>query len=230
MAVYLRGRITIIESENMASNHERDCIVKARDAKLVVAKNGLDKLERDGLRFDGPASGISISRKNFVGGIKYFLLLPMVLVLTLFLFIMTPFAYVSHLREVSKKKQKIKDEIKKLESLSTKVPDEKVLLCLWELHGMDERKYSFDERINLLAVWIEILYGSKVQEKLNLHATVVEIAKRHGRLNKPYYDGDKMAAHFFCRNPVDVLIRKISDDLPAYEKASNRRGQGACNI
>ena len=204
----------------MANDFEKECIAQSRKAKLLAAKNRLIELEKNGVRFDGPTSGLGIKwKKNVAGIITQILFLPVALVLVLFLFAMTPFAYVSHFQEVSKKKQQIKDEIQKLESepLSAQLPDEKVLLYLWKLHGLDKLKYSYDERINLLAIWIEILYGKGILEKSSLQSKFDEIAKSHGRLNKPYYDGKKDAAHFLCINPFDALIHKISEELPAYE-------------
>ena len=79
-----------------------------------------------------------------------------------------------------------------------------------------KHKYSFDEMMNLLAIWIEILYGKEVLEKLGLQSRVKDIVTCFANSNRPYYEGKKDAPHFFFRYPVDELIRELSEELPVY--------------
>ncbi len=116
-------------------------------------------------------------------------------------------------------KQRIKDEIKKLETepLPTQEPDEKVLSALWSLYGLKGEEYSDDERMGLLAVWIEILYGKEVLEDLRLESKVKKIIARQKRLNEPHCSENKSKSHLAGKNTIDALIYKISESLPEYE-------------
>ncbi|MCK5681702.1 peptidoglycan-binding protein [bacterium] len=116
-------------------------------------------------------------------------------------------------------KQRIKNEIKKLETepLPTQEPDEKVLSALWSLYGLKGEEYSVDERVGLLAIWIEILYGKEVLEDLRLETKVKKIIAKQKRLNEQLCSENKSKSHLAGKNTIDALIYKISESLPEYE-------------
>lgn len=139
-----------------------------------------------------------------------------------FLALMVPVAYILHLLEVQNKKRSLKTEIagENINPTNTETPTIKTLESLWQLHGLDEYKYSSEERLELLSEWIEILYGKRIAEGLNLNQRVEAMAIRHAEANRPYYEGKSDAPHFYFVSPVDSLIRELSEELPEYDQSA----------
>lgn len=203
------------------SDKERCCIEITHQARLVAAKARLAELKKNGVPFENPISDLSGGitwNESLVGKLKQITLLPLMLVYVLVSFIMTPIAYVLHLWQSYNKKQKLRREIKALEteSLSGQVPEEKTLESLWELHGLDECESSLDERMNLLSDWVDTLYSEDVSKNLRLKSKVEVIVARRFKINLPYYQGKEGAAHFLLTPPVDSLLRQLSAELPPY--------------
>ena len=203
------------------SDEERCCIVISHQARLAAANARLAELEKNGIPFDSPISGIAGGiewEENIGGRIMQAAILPLVLVFSLFLYVMTPVAYIQHLRKVHQKKKELEREIQAIESelLSDQVPDRKDVESLWRLHGLDERKYSLDERVNLLSNWIDTLYGKDASNNLRLKSKAEDIAERNFKANLPCYE-DKDAPHFRFVSPVDSMARQLSEELPPYQ-------------
>jgi hypothetical protein len=207
--------------QSMISNMERECIEMAHQARLSAARSCHVELEKNGVPFDSPVSGIAsgINWNETLGGkIKQIAIIPLALLFVLFLMAMTPIAYILHLRKVHKKRKETEREIQTLETelLSEQVPDSKDVESLWRLHGLDERKYSLDERMSLLSSWIDILYGKDVSQKLNLKSRVAEIADRSLKANLRCYE-DMGAPHFRFASPVNSVVYQVTKELPLYQ-------------
>jgi len=205
----------------MISNKEHDCIIKAHQAKLAVAMARLAEHRKDGVLFDNPLEGFTgrIKWKEDVGErIIQMALLPLGLVLVLFLLLMIPFIYVVNVWAWYANRKELKSEIKALEEepQSDQAPDEKDLESLWWLHGLEDRKYTSDERLNLLGGWIDILYGEDVAKDLRIQSRVDESRQRQMKANRPYYEG-KDSPHYHFGSPVDSVIRTLSKELSEYE-------------
>lgn len=191
------------------SSKELKCIKQAYAVKLSEAKARLVEHAKSEVYFENLVGVpykkilpelISVfgEKESVSEKIKYGALLPVTFFLVISLILMTPFAYAEKYWEHYKEKQKIKKEIKEQEtkSLSVKFPEEKVLVLLWQLHGLNRYDYKFDVRLNLLSIWIEILYGRETLNTCDLPSRRKEISSRYVKLNQPYYAGTKGAAHF----------------------------------
>ena len=207
----------------MISNKERDCIEKARQARLDAANARLVDVKKNGVPFDSPADGLTWKWKfkwdeKLGDRIVQIVLLILLPVMFLLLFVMTLIAYIFHLWVTHQKKRELKREINELESeaLSGQVPDEKDLESLWWLHGLEDRKYTSDERLNLVSDWVGILYGTDAPKDLRLQSRVDESRERQMKANLPYYEG-KDSPHYHFGSPVDSVIRTLSAELPEYE-------------
>jgi hypothetical protein len=215
--------IAALGLEEMSNNREIQCIKRANEAKVASAQRRLKELCEDGLSFDSPLGGGFWGidwKKEPKERIKQILLMPIAFVLIIFLALMVPIAYLFHLLGVRKKKQSIKNEIaENSQSLNNiEAPTIKTLESLWHLHGLDKYQYNSDEQFALLADWIEILYGKKIAESLNVKQRVEAIADSHIKANQPYYEGESGAAHFFFTPPLESLIRKLSEELCKYDQ------------
>ena len=74
----------------------------------------------------------------------------------------------------TEKKRDLEKEIKlcNLSVECTDKPNIKTIKSLWELHGLDDNKYTMDESIDLLSKWIEILYGADIAMNINIRQRV----------------------------------------------------------
>jgi len=208
--------------QNSLSTKEMECVRVALDAKLLAAKHRLDEIRKNGIPFESPISGFTgkFEWDEKTGKIIIqFLLMPIAFLLILFLMLLTPIAYITHIRDSYKKKQEISNEINNLKQSTQpyEVPKMKSLEFLWNLHGLDEYKYNTTERITVLKKWITVLYGEEIKSKLNFEARLDEITKRHAEANIPFYQGVEGAAHFHFMSSVDSLIRDLTNELPEYD-------------
>lgn len=203
----------------MPSHKELKCIDAAREAKIFYAKRRLDEFCKNGKHFENPLSGIGDALKlklSPVKKIKQVVFMPVgIVILCLF----TPVMYAIHLIEIYGKKSRLKKE---LAHEKTRIEDpkdlkNKTLESLWKIYGLDWHKYTHDERIDLLSKWIAILYGEKTLKKLNITQMVHAIEVKNSNLNRSYFEGKNNTPHFFTRPTVDILIEKLSKDLPKYE-------------
>lgn len=105
---------------------EQECIEKSLEVRIASAKAQLDKLQKEGIPFDreNPLSGIidgvrgGITWEEKISDkIKQILLLPLLPIVLLLVSVLLPFIYITHLRDVSKKKQGLKKEIIELEDV-----------------------------------------------------------------------------------------------------------------
>ncbi len=216
-------------SAKTLSSQEQACIAKARELRLKVANDSLTALVDQGLPFEGPAAGVTLRiqwSNNFSGRLKQIALYPIALPLLLVLLLATPFSYVGHLRQVSKKKAELRQRIALLrdEPRSADAPEQRRLEFLWVLHGIKEDECTFDERLQLLSDWIATLYGPGVAESLNMRERTEDIARRYSEANRPYYEG-RRGPHFNFKPPLDALIEQLSTELPPYDRSDTHRMQ-----
>lgn len=189
----------------------------ATDAKLAVAKRRLSELKR--WRFDSPLGqfgGIAWEtdpRKR----IKQILFLPLGLVAVLVLALLVPLAYLAHILEIHKARRALKQQILALcSSAISKAPSSKTLEELWYQCGLDYGSaLSTEERLELLAKWLVVLYGETRASAINLETRVTAIGQRRVAANMPYYEG-KEAPHFHFSPPIESLVRELSHELPHY--------------
>jgi hypothetical protein len=189
----------------------------ARDVKLLNYKKALSDLVEKGLPFERPMSTSITSykitwRSKLSERVLQALCLPAAVPLFLVLCLLTPIAYILHLKEVAKKKRMFRSKIKEftVEAISFDVPEVKTIGELWKLHGLGKDGYSHDEKLDLLCMWIDALYGTGYSEALDLRKRVQEIAHRHGEANLT------PDLHIYFVPPVESLISKLSEELPPY--------------
>lgn len=61
---------------------------------------------------------------------------------------------------------------------------------------------------------------AKTLEKIKIHKMAREIGVKNSNLNHLYFEG-KDSPHYCVRPIVDILIEKLSKDLPVYEIIKN---------
>lgn len=201
----------------MTSPTEYQCIAKAREVKLRVAQEALADFVVKGVPFKSLVSECAVKidwSNSLVGKVMQIALLPIIFVLVLLGVLLTPIAYVEHLREVAKKKSALREKIQRLstETRSFDVPDNKNLAALWRLHGLEGQGYSSDTRLDLLCGWVDILYGSGSSEAHRLRERVHEFIPQRVTDGLAYVD---IPCILFVP-PVDCLIRKLTEELPTY--------------
>jgi hypothetical protein len=196
---------------------------------LIVKSNSaqrqLTDLRKNGIPIEHPLSGFTTQvewKKEPRKRIIQVLLMPPVITLVIFVFLLTfPIAYVLNIRTAHIKKRDLEKEIKlsDLNFGSTNKPNIKTVESLWELHGLDDSKYTMDECIDLLSKWIKILYGVDIAMNVNIRQRVDTIAANRIELNRAYYEkhGDGMHFHFAPIFPS--VLSLISKELPEYSSS-----------
>ncbi|MEW6077103.1 MAG: hypothetical protein AB1724_04790 [Thermodesulfobacteriota bacterium] len=110
-------------------------------------------------------------------------------------------------------------KIRALESatLSDKAPKEKTLSALWQIYGMAPPAIYYlapdDYGLDLLKKWIEILYGRKTLDELDLDRRIEQIAEGYARAHR-----NNEGIRFVFGPPVETLINQLSTELPPYEE------------
>ena len=202
----------------MVNSIEFQCIEKANIARAALAKLQLAALREKGLTTDTILREIKFN-DYWQGGmllkIKRALLLPIVLIALILVDVLTVGV---NLWETHSDKRKLQAKILKEEIIpkNLEAPKTKTLDSLWQLYGLSERACTNEERLQLLSEWIEILYGESIAKGVNLNQRLETIMSMHAIANRPYYDGESGAAHFYFGSPVDCLISELSEELPEY--------------
>ena len=203
-------------------NIERQCVEQALIVKSNSAQRQLTDLRKNGIPIEHPLSGFTSQvewKKEPRKRIIQILLMPPVITLVIFVFLLTfPIAYVLNIRTTHIKKRDLEKEIKlcdfNLES--TNKPNIKTVESLWELHGLDDNKYTMDECIDLLSKWIKILYGADIAMNINIRQRVDTIATNRMELNRPYYENHSDGIHFHFAPIFPSIVVLISNELSAY--------------
>jgi hypothetical protein len=195
------------------------CITVARVIKLKAAEERLAALSVKGSSWktwQSPLYGVElVDCHESIGTIlKRLAVLPIAIPLLLILAVGAPFDYVGHLRKLARTKADLKDEIRRL--ITSPLPPAespaRTLRALWSRHG--RKGDSSASAVDLLCQWVDILYGSGRSAELKIRERELEICRQTTEANLPYYEGKKGAAHFYFGEPVDILIDKLSEELP----------------
>jgi hypothetical protein len=204
---------------------ERQCVEQALILKSSLAQRQLADLRKNGIPFEHPLSGATSqiewemeSRKRII----QILLVPPVITLNIFVFLLTyPIAYMINIWSTYKIKRELKQMIKlcNLNCISTQSPNIKRLEYLWGLHGLDE-SYTHNECIDLLSVWIKILYGADIASNINIRQKIDTICAKRVELNRPYYENRMEGTHFHFAPVLPSVITLISNELPEYAQKS----------
>jgi len=187
----------------------------ASDAKLTVAKRRLSELES--IRFDSPLKGAGefVWAADSRGKIKQILLLPLAVPL---MALLVQLAYLVHLWGIREERRALKQQVRALSiSVPSDVPSTKTIEALWKHCGLESRALSWDERLQLLARWIGILYGEACASNINVESRARTIAQRQVEANRSFYEG-KERPHFHFTPPIEALVGVLSNELPHYDK------------
>ena len=190
--------------------------------KSNSAQRQLTDLRKNGIPIEHPLSGFTTQvewEKEPRKRIIQILLMPPVITLVIFVFLLTfPIAYVLNIRTTHIKKRDLEKEIKlcDLNLESTNKPNIKTIESLWELHGLDDNKYTMDECVDLLSKWIATLYGEDVALKMDVRQRVDTIATNRIELNRPYYENHSDGIHFHFGPIFPSVLTLISKELSAY--------------
>ncbi|MBA6336669.1 hypothetical protein H4J57_05575 [Colwellia sp. BRX8-7] len=199
-------------------NIERLCVEQALIVKSNSARRQLADLCKNGIPIDHPLSGFTIQvewKKELIKKIIQTLLMPLVI----FLLLLTlPIAYMFNIWTFHRKKRDLEKEIKlcDLNFEGTNNLNIKTVESLWELHGLDDNKYTLDECIDLLSKWIKILYGADLAMNINIRQRVDTIAANRIELNRAYYENESDGIHFHFAPIFPSIIVLISNELSAY--------------
>ena len=197
-----------------------ECIVKYREEKLLSQLRELTVtsiIRNSPLRYvfdvDKPRT-TSVKTRNEK------LLFPCVIALKLLIVLSFPLYFLLVLVSRFFNKRSLKTEIKKvrLQLLSGQSCKNKDLESLWRVNGFDHRECTEDERLAVLKEWIQALYGIKTLDELGLDNMFNEVKGLEARMNAPRnVVGGEGVPHFTLSLPVDMLVDRLSTELPAYE-------------
>jgi hypothetical protein len=195
------------------------CIRKARAMKIQIAEEALAALSMKGSSWKSPMSGVMLIDRHASTGaiVKQIALMPITLVLLLILALLTPFAYVVHLRNLVRERAMLKDEIRRLGSSPLPLDEvsERTLLALWSHCGLSNAECPA-AKLDLLCQWVDILYGSGRASELKIRERLSEIGRRMSEANRPYYDGIEGALRYHFGDPIDTVITELSEELPPF--------------
>jgi hypothetical protein len=206
-------------------NIERQCVEQALIVKSNSAQRQLTDLRKNGIPIDHILSGFTTQvewEKEPRKRIIQILLMPPVITLVILVFLLTfPIAYVLNIRTTHIKKRDLEKEIKlcDLNLESTNKPSIKTVESLWELHGLDDNKYTMDECVDLLSKWIKILYGADIAMNVNIRQRVDTIAANRIELNRAYYENHSDGIHFHFGPIFPSVLSLISKELPEYSSS-----------
>jgi len=93
--------------------------------------------------------------------------------------------------------------------------EEKTVLNLWHLYGIDKNSHGEHRAIRLLNQWLDILYGAGTAKGLDIEGRCSQKWHRNIRMNVPFYT-EENAPHFLFRNPFDCVLEEVSEELPPY--------------
>ncbi|MDB4522194.1 hypothetical protein N9100_02140 [Gammaproteobacteria bacterium] len=198
----------------MNYDKKRLCILKACDAKLVIARSELaDIVSFKNSPFDilGDVRWHKTTSGKALQVVGVLILIPLLLIWTVL-------TYIIGLIVISQKIMVLwlKTIMPGLLLKLTDESEERSLHTLWDNYGLDRYESSADNRLALLECWLRILYGAGAEE-LQLKDRVNAISQRHIESNQSYYEGTG-GPHYNFLPPVDSLIRELSSELPQYEK------------
>jgi len=96
------------------------------------------------------------------------------------------------------------------------LPENKSVLELWRLHGINQNRHGEHRAIWLLNQWLDMLYGEGTAKSLDVEGRCRQRQQTHIRMNAPFYQ-EENAPHFHFRNPFDCVLEKVSEELPPYQ-------------
>jgi hypothetical protein len=191
------------------------CINVAKEVKIFYAQQRLDNFCKKSKKLENPLSGIKYAPLfNSSKTIKQLAFIPIGISV---LFLLTPVMYAINQIESYKNKISLKKELNHIKTKKNiKFPKNKTLKSLWEIYGLEQYKYTHDERMDLLSKWITILYCKETLERLNISQMASAIGDKNSNLNHPYFEDKKNVPHYYVKPIVEILIEKLSESLPVY--------------
>ena len=111
------------------------------------------------------------------------------------------------------------------------VPEERNFVSLWQLHGLENpryargSRYSDDDRIECLCLWLDALYGAGTTEALDVCGRIAGRYRKHGQIVTEFRD--ETGGHISLKDPIDAVIGEFARELPVYE--SNHEKSMAAN-
>jgi hypothetical protein len=197
------------------------CIKAARAMEVRIAE---EKLAALSVKWERPMSGVTLIDRhaNARTILLQVALLPITSILILVLVLLTPFMYLSDLRQLGRKTAALTDEIRRLRAspLPPNDPSVRTLQALWSHCGINNALHP-SAKLDLLCEWVDIFYGPGYSAELKIRERAREIGRRNVHANLPYYEG-KGAPRWFFQPPVDTLITELSDELPPFRVSESR--------
>lgn len=200
------------------------CVEQALIVKPNAAQRRLVDLRNNGILFEHPLSDLTTQvgwEKDPKKRMIQILLMPLVFIIIIFLLMLmltVPIAYIFNIWTTHRIKRDLEKEIKlyDLNIDNINKPKFKTVESLWELHGLNEAKYTTDECIALLSKWITILYGADIAMNINICHRMDVMAANRIELNRPYYENQSNSTHFHFAPIFPSIIVLISNKLTAY--------------
>lgn len=201
-------------------NKEMRCIELAAEAKRDIALRQLVALKKSPPKYESPLSGFSwkeVWQGLRTCDMKQLLYLPAALFTVGILVLFIPVTYGIHIYEAWKRKHSLKKKIKYYRGIENPLlPERKDLQSLWGLHGFGKYEGTREDAAALLGRWVSILYGDEVMSVADIEAELEQITSRRIQGKIAFMEG-KSDTHCHFGPPVDLLIGRLSDQLPAYE-------------
>jgi len=197
----------------MYSHKEAQCIEAVTQLRIKAANRAADKNK---IVIEKPASRSSDViqwKKTPANRVKQILALPAVLIRFLSILLLRPITAGLHRHKIYQLQQQHKAALASAYTSNT-------LDSLWHSHGLNEANYSETVCLDLLTQWVDILYGKKASEAVDIK----EMAAKHNTLrataNMPHYTAEipEDFPRFYFGSTINAVVRRLSEQLGEYDK------------
>jgi len=104
----------------------------------------------------------------------------------------------------------------KHEAIEPPLPETKTLWGLWQIHGIERRRFGEEHATELLDQWIVILYGKETADRLNIESRRKDMWRRNIKAKMPYYKREPALCVLY-KNPFDCILEQVSEELSVYD-------------
>jgi serine/threonine protein kinase len=201
------------------SDRIRTCIRKSREVTCAATQVTLNALLDKPMAFESvfaeiPPGTLTVKwNGSLIALIQPICLVATRLVLYLIFAIFTPVAFGIHLIKHWARCRALKARIKELQAIPALMLLTDTVSELWRLHGLDDSEYSVKTQVDLLAEWIDVLYGQGTSRRLLIQerARTEETRRCESKLR---ILRETIDLHFHYVPVAQVLAADVSNELP----------------
>ncbi len=147
---------------------------------------------------------------------KVVLAIPLLLLLAIAVVIMTPLEYVTHRRDVARRKARLREELAGLDRPPFLQPvGGKTVRDLWRAYGLESERFNESVGVELVSWWLDRLYGPETTTAMKLNERLVQVTGRRARLRA---ESPQIACVLWIPR-LEQVIDEVSRELPSYDWA-----------